>query len=79
LQTSRELQIIGEAVRNLPESLTRTHSEIPWRKIAGMRDKLIHEYFGVDLPMTWEVVERDIPKFKAEILFLQQEIMREAM
>lgn len=66
-QVMRRIEIIGEAVRNLPESFTRAHPEIPWRRIAGTRDKLIHEYFGVDLPMTWEVVRRDLPALKAQI------------
>jgi uncharacterized protein with HEPN domain len=52
----RNLEIIGEAVKNLSESLRTGHAEIPWKRIAGMRDKVIHEYFGVNLQLVWEAV-----------------------
>lgn len=53
----RRLEIIGEAVKNLPDSFRTKNPEIPWKKIAGMRDVLIHEYFDVDLILTWKVGE----------------------
>lgn len=53
----RNLEIIGEAVKNLPAELTGKYPEIPWKNIAGMRDRLIHHYFGVNLKMVWGVVE----------------------
>jgi uncharacterized protein with HEPN domain len=53
----RNLEIIGEAVKNLPAELTDKYPEIPWKNIAGMRDRLIHHYFGVNLKMVWGVVE----------------------
>lgn len=66
------IEIIGEAVRNLPESFRKANPLIPWKQIAGMRDKLIHEYFGVDLALTWRVVKRDIPKLKRQITVLKR-------
>lgn len=67
-QVTRRIEIIGEAVRHLSDAFKRRHPDIPWKKIAGTRDKLIHEYFGVDLHLTWEVVKRDLPKLKRQIL-----------
>ncbi len=63
----RRLEIIGEAVRNIPENIKKTYNNIPWRSIAGMRDKLIHEYFGVDLKLTWNVVVNELPVLKKNI------------
>lgn len=57
----RNLEVIGEAAKNISESLRATHPDIPWKRIAGMRDKMIHAYFGVDVRLVWEVVERDLP------------------
>lgn len=63
----RRVEIIGEAVRNIPADFREQHLEIPWKKIAGMRDKLVHEYFGVDLELVWEVVQNDLPPFKKQV------------
>ena len=54
----RNLEIIGEVARNLPADLRKSYSEVPWRSITGMRNVLIHEYFGVDLDIVWKVVDR---------------------
>lgn len=53
----RNLEIIGEAVKSLPKEFTSRHESIPWKNIAGMRDQLIHHYFGVNLKLVWGVVE----------------------
>lgn len=63
----RNLEVIGEAVKQLPEPFKAANPAIPWRRIAGMRDKLIHEYFGVNLALVWEVVARELPAFKAHL------------
>jgi len=63
----RAIEIIGESVKNLPNSFRKEHSEIPWIKIAGMRDKLMHHYFGVNLNTVWKVIKEDLPDLKKEI------------
>lgn len=63
----RNLEIIGEAVKSLPEAARSAEPEIPWKQIAGMRDKLIHAYFGVDLTLVWEVVEHSLPPLRAAV------------
>lgn len=61
------LEIIGEAVRSIPQDFKDIHPEISWKQISRMRNILIHIYFGVDLDIVWEVVERDLPGLKASI------------
>ena len=60
----RAIEIIGEAVKNIPEEIRKKYPDIPWRSMAGMRDKVIHAYFGVKIERVWEVVKRDIPNLK---------------
>lgn len=64
---TRSLEIIGEASKNLPESFRAKHPQIPWRKMAGMRDKLIHDYFGVDYDVVWDVIHSEIPRLAHHI------------
>lgn len=64
---ARRLEIIGEAVRNIPDSFRKKHTKIPWKKIAGLRDVLIHEYFGVDMELVWKIANKDISKLKKQI------------
>ena len=63
----RRLEIIGEAVRNLPGDFKESNPEVSWQDIADMRNKLIHEYFGIDLELVWEVIKKDLPLFKKQI------------
>jgi uncharacterized protein with HEPN domain len=57
----RSLEVIGEAAKHLPADLRQTYGQVEWRAIAGMRDRLIHEYFGVDYDIVWDVVLNKIP------------------
>jgi uncharacterized protein with HEPN domain len=63
----RNFQVIGEATKKLDDDFRSRHPEIEWKKIAGMRDKLIHDYFGVDLWAVWGVVEHIIPTLDKQI------------
>ncbi len=63
----RNFEIIGEAVKNLPEEYRNKYPHIPFRQIAGMRDKLIHDYFGVDYEIVWKTIQDKLPQFDAEI------------
>jgi len=60
----RALEIIGEAVKNIPDEVRERYPEIPWKDMAGMRDKLIHSYFGLRLERVWETVHEEIPPLK---------------
>jgi uncharacterized protein with HEPN domain len=62
----RSLEVIGEATKKIPENFRSKHSSIPWKRMAGMRDKLIHEYFGVDFEILWKVIKDEIPPLKQE-------------
>lgn len=63
----RRLEIIGEVVKNIPDDIRLKYDSIPWRKVAGLRDIIIHQYFGVTLSMVWVVVQSDLPLLKAKI------------
>ena len=70
----RELEIIGEATKNLPDDITKHSKDIPWKKLTGMRDKLIHGYFTVDLKEVWITVKNDVPILKRGIEKLKTKI-----
>lgn len=69
----RQIEIIGEAVKNIPDYFRNKHPDIPWKDIAGMRDKLMHHYFGVNLDTVWKVIQEDIPDLKTKILKVKEE------
>jgi uncharacterized protein with HEPN domain len=63
----RQLEIIGEATKNLSSDFRSAHPQIPWKDIAGMRDRLIHGYMAVDLPAVWDTATTDVPQLRAEL------------
>lgn len=64
----RNFEIVGEAVKNLPQDFREEYSYVNWRGASGMRDKLIHGYFGVDLSILWSTAKKDLPQFSKEII-----------
>lgn len=63
----RRIEIIGEAVKNLPTEVKEQNPDIPWKQIAGMRDIVVHNYFGVDLDLTWKIVTKDLEELETKI------------
>ena len=63
----RNLEIIGEAVKNIPEDIKRNNPDVEWRKIAGLRDILVHAYFGIDVEVVWDIVKNKVPELKEKI------------
>ena len=63
----RSLEIMGEAVKQLPTSFRNNYPEVEWRKIAGMRDRLIHNYFGVDYEIVWDAVITEVPRLNVKV------------
>ena len=73
----RALEIIGEATKNLSKGLRAKHRRIPWRDIAGMRDKLIHEYFGIKLELVWGTIKQNLPELKKQMAEILKETDKE--
>ncbi len=74
----RRLEIIGEAVKNIPQEVRDKYSDIPWKRIAGMRDVLIHGYFEVNLERTWKVVKEDLTDLKNKMIRVTRDLERDA-
>lgn len=70
----RRLGIIGEAVKNIPDDFREKYPDIPWKQISGMRDILVHEYFGVKLQRVWKTAKEDLPYLKKKISKILEEI-----
>lgn len=69
----RKFEIIGEASKHLPDGLKESHPEIPWKDMSGMRDRLIHAYFGIDYKLVWEAIKTEIPKLKPRLKEIRKE------
>lgn len=63
----RNLEVIGEASKNIPETVKAKYPDIPWKEIKGLRNKITHEYFGVDCEIVWQIVNKDLPELKSKI------------
>jgi uncharacterized protein with HEPN domain len=63
----RNLEIIGEAARQLPEGFLARYPDVPWRQIAGLRNRIVHEYFGLDLELIWQVIRQDLPQLQGRL------------
>jgi len=70
----RNLSIIGEAVRNIPKEIKAKNPEVAWNEIKGMRNKVIHEYFGIDDEILWKTIQDDLPIFKKQITKLLKSV-----
>ena len=68
----RNLEVIGEAVKKTPDDMRSSYSEIPWKKIAGLRDILIHEYFGINMNIVWDIIENKLKPLKAAVLDMNE-------
>jgi len=63
----RNLAVIGEAAKNIPKDVKDKHLEIAWHKILSMRNRMVHEYFNLDLEIVWKTISKDLPKLKEQI------------
>jgi uncharacterized protein with HEPN domain len=63
----RNLEVIGEAARQLPGDFAARHSNIPWGQIAGLRNRIVHDYFGLDLEIIWQIIRHDLPQFEVQL------------
>jgi uncharacterized protein with HEPN domain len=74
----RKLEIIGEATKNIPKSITQEYEEIPWKEMARMRDKIIHFYFGGDYEIVWNVIRERLPQIKPTIRQILEDMKKDA-
>lgn len=65
--TIRKIEIIGEAAKHIPKEVIAANKEIPWKEMAGMRDKITHDYFGIDYEIIWKVIKNRLPDLKTKI------------
>ncbi|HHT9113095.1 MAG: DUF86 domain-containing protein [Planctomycetes bacterium] len=73
----RNIEIMGEAVKSLSEKAKIDNADIPWKNIAGTRDKLIHDYFGVNIDIVWNIVKNEIPSLLSKIKIVLQNMKEE--
>ncbi len=74
----RALEIIGEATKRVPEAVRAGNPDVPWREMAGMRDKVIHAYFGVSLELVWETVQRDLEPMATAVAAVLRQVRGDA-
>jgi uncharacterized protein with HEPN domain len=72
----RELEVIGEAVKNMSKSVKDKYTQVQWREISGTRDKMIHHYFGVDLDIVWEIIKIGLPALKKQMLTIKSDLKK---
>jgi len=72
----RNLSVIGEAVKNIPKEIRIENPEVAWKEILGMRNKVIHEYFGIDEEILWQTIKKDLPIFKKQIAELYKKLRK---
>ena len=70
----RNLEVIGEAARNIPDNLRQQYSHIPWQRIVGLRNVVIHAYFNVDLNIVWQIIKVNLPTVKADIVKMRDNL-----
>ncbi len=70
----RSLEIIGEAVKNLPQKIKTKYKDVPWKEIAGTRDKITHHYFGVDLELIWKIVIENLSSLKKQMSIIEKDL-----
>lgn len=70
----RNLEIIGEAAGRLPERFRSQHGEIEWRRIVGLRNRIVHEYFGIDLAIVWEILQHELPELENRVSAIRRSI-----
>ena len=63
----RNLEVLGEAARQLPEEFTTKHPEVPWRLVSGLRNRIVHDYFGLDIEIIWQIISRDLQPLKFQL------------
>lgn len=73
----RNLEIIGEASRNIPEEVREKYPYIPWRRMIGLRNIVIHEYFGIDLDIIWQIISINLPETRSEVKYMLMDFQRE--
>jgi len=67
----RNLEILGEATKQLPEDFLTRYPDVPWRQIAGLRNRIVHDYFGLDLEIVWQVIQLDLPPLLSHLAALE--------
>lgn len=68
------IEVIGEAVKNIPDEVRTAYAQVPWRNMAGMRDKLVHEYWAMDERVIWQVVIKELPRLEKTVMKMVQEL-----